>query len=749
MTTLIIVESPNKIKTIEKILNNISTKKYNIIATYGHILDLDPESYGIDENYNPTYKICKGKNNVVKNIESSYKKCADIILATDKDREGEMISWSIEYILGIENTKRMLFTSITEHDIKLGLENTTFINQNIINSQKCRRILDRIIGYKLSPLMQKIISGHKISVGRVQSVIVKLIVEKENEVNECLLNAKSHFNIIGFINNDKIFLYFNNNILQFNEFNNDLSNLLFSLHTSTFIIHNIELTTRKQSPPEPYTTSSMQQYLCNKSGWNSKKTMLVAQHLYEKGLITYMRTDSTKLSNDAICNIKSYINNKYGEDFINPIIKHKKEKNIQGAHECIRPTYIKMHSLEGDELYLYTLIFNRTIAYLMKPAIYNVNTITINTSIKDYTFIWKTESILELGYLILYNTQITEQNNLYKINDCVVINNIHAQEKYNNIVHRYNEGSLINQLDPKNLNIGRPSTYATFIEKIQDKQYVIKKDITGITKQIKKIYIKENKINIDDEEIKLGVDNNKLCPTDLGIEIVKYTEKYFPEIMDYKFTSNMECQLDLIDDNKINYLEILKNFDGLITNEINNIKIEKSENIIKEFDDIKVCKSIKGLFIKYNKKIITIPDKYNENITLEQINELLKYPKVIGKYERKTIKLHEGKFGFYIKYDKQNIKLPDKYNPEQFSLNDFMNIMNEKKQSILWEHNDNDINYTIQKGPYGFYISVKNKKSKKKPFNKKLPDKYDINTISFEQIKEILNKKTKRFYKKK
>src|SRR3989344_3976353 len=716
MKTLVIVESPGKIEKIQSILGD----KYCVIASYGHIIDLDPNTMSINSDFEPN----------------------DIVLATDKDREGEMIAWSIQHVLEERDLKRITFTAINEKDIMNGIKNPKNIDNNLVEAQKLRRILDRIIGYNISPILQKVINGRQLSAGRVQSVIVKLIIEREQEIED--YKYESYYKINCNINNTL------NGVLKYEE--NEVKTekkpieLLKQIDKSEFHISDLINKKRTQSASFPYTTSTLQQEAQRKLNFTSKRTMMIAQHLYEKGYITYMRTDSINIANDAKISINEYINKTYGEKYINNKIKIKKTKG-QEAHEAIRPTYMNNIIIgTEDEKRLYNLIFKRTIASQMIPAIYNVNIIKIRISEMDKYYIEsKYENIDEVGYLIVYNQEINNMEMRLSINQKVNITKVRANEEYKNIPHRYDDASLINKLDPTNLNIGRPSTYATFIEKIQEKEYVIKKNIDGNKRDIMIITIENGEIIENKKEIIIGKEDNKFVPTNLGRMVTKYLNDNFKIIMDYKFTEEIENELDEVANGKKKWIDIIKRFNNILNKLLENVNLEKINTEIKELgihpvykNKIILCNCKNGLMIKTIKNnkdiVLQVPDKFtSDTITNEDAIRLLEYPKEIGKYERKKITMHEGKFGYYIKYGKQNISIDNM----DMKLEEIIDII---KSRIIWEQKDNENKYKIQRGPYGLYINVQKIKENNKGKNYKLPEKYEIDKITIDEIKKIITK---------
>ena len=755
MKTLVIVESPKKIKIIKKILG----ENYEVVATVGHILDLDPKrlSIEIENNYKPIYKQMTGKSSVIKNIKNAEKKCKEIMIATDKDREGEMIGWSIVKILKIKEPKRMIFTSVTKEELKKALENPQKLDNNMVDAQKARRILDRIVGYMVSPLLWKNIKGK--SAGRVQSVVTRLIIDKEKEIEEFIKEKKeSIYKCKGEFEDkegEKITgqLYKESKkeeICKIKE-KKEIKKIIKKHSESEMYVKHKEKKKKEINPSEPFTTSSLQQEANRKLNYGAKRTATVSQRLYEKGLITYIRTDSINLSNEALKKIKEYITKKHGKKYYREKKYENKKNNTQEAHEAIRPTDIEKEGIEdiegitNDEVRLYKLIWRRTIASQMIPAIYDIEKIKIGIK-KDKKRYYMTiiENIKELGYKKIYNVSNEEKKyNIPEINEEIKKTKIIGKEEYKEPPSRYNEASLIKIMDPKKLNIGRPATYPSIIEKIKDREYVKISDIEGIKKKIEIIEWEINKGMHEKENIiEIGKEKNKFIPTELGKRVTEYLIKNFDNIMDYKFTADMENELDKIAEGKVKwttvidkfYKEFNKNLIKIEENENNNENNENNEKYIGEHPETKnkiyACIAKYGPVIKMKEKGTKI--KYApikepmtiETINIEQAIKLLEYPKILGKYERKNIILQKGKYGTYIKYDNKSYNTN---NIENITLEKAIEIIENKRIKPLYKCKEGKITYEIREGPYGKYININEKKKIK---NIKFPENEKIENIS-------------------
>jgi len=679
---LVIVESAGKIKKISEYLGS----NYIVKASYGHCMDLDPNNLSIDieNNYEPTYIISKDKHKIVNDLKETSKKCESVILASDNDREGEAIAWTLSKLLKLKNPSRIIFTEITKKSIDNAINNPTQINMNIVHAQQTRRLLDRLVGYKISPILQKNLNDKDAkSAGRVQSVLVKIIKDKEEEINNSISNSYLKTSCELEFNKNKIncTLMKNNEIYKFSSLE-DAKILINQINKKTiFKVINIEEKISIRKPSPPFITSSLQQEASTKLQFNVKKTMDVAQKLYESGHITYMRTDSHTLSQDAINECKKYIINNYGIEYSKPK-NYLASETAQEAHEAIRPTNInniEIDITDKEQIKLYNLIWKKTIASQMEAAKINIQTIFIDTLNNNISILnnalWTSiyESIIFDGFLKVYDnihdsdtekTEKTENNKIeININDILLFIKLKTIEDYNKLPLRFNEANLVKFLEKNN--IGRPSTYATIINKIIDRKYVEIKDIIRI-KKISNIIELNNKFKLKEstKEIIIGNENKKIVPTELGIKITTFLEKHFYDIMQINFTSEFESYLDKIAECKAKWYNVLDIFYKKIHPIIETLNIKNDiliENNIG--NNIFIGKGKYGPYIKYmnddNKiKYISIN---STDITLEDAIKLTSFPKLIGKIGRKNVELSNGKYGMYIKYDKQNFSIPDKF----------------------------------------------------------------------------------------
>lgn len=756
MVKLVIVESAGKIKKINEYLG----KNYIVKASFGHCMDLDPNQLSIDvENkYKPTYIISKGKQQTVNELQNTMKECDQVILATDNDREGEAIAWSLSVLLGLKNPHRIVFTEITKNAINEAISTPKLINMDMVHAQQTRRLLDRLVGYKISPLLKNNLNDPEAkSAGRVQSVVVKIINDKENEINNSISNpyykTKCELELKG--TNINTILIKNNNIYIFKEKDDIYTFLKLFNKNSIFKVISVDNKESIRKPSPPFITSTLQQDASTKLRFNCKKTMDIAQKLYEAGLITYMRTDSPNLSQDAINSCAKYICDTYGEQYSNP--KKYKSNNdcAQEAHEAIRPTNIENINIDKDvdQNKLYDLIWKRTIASQMSPAKINIQSIFIDTLNEDKSIlnkcIWLTtyESIIFDGYLIVYDNMKnddTEDKQIgqieIKINDILNLIKIKTSQEYEKLPLRYNEANLVKYLEKNN--IGRPSTYASIIDKIIDRKYVEIKNIDGIKKETINIELNNKyKIKENIKDIIIGKEQKKIIPTSLGIKITEFLETNFTDIMQIDFTSEFETFLDQIAQHKAKWYNILDIFYKKIIpmiDKLNVVKMKNTDNILgldSNNNQIFIGSGKYGPYIKYNylgkMKYISIE---NTDINIDDALKLISYPKKIGQYNKKNIELNNGKYGLYIKYDGIN-----------YSINNNIDIDIDKAIEIIKSKNNNTKTfnyknkiYNIKNGEYGPYIQIiKNDKRE----NISIPKNYNYETITIEQILEIIKNK--------
>jgi DNA topoisomerase-1 len=816
MTTLLVLESPNKTAKVQSFVGN----NYNVSASKGHIRTLGKyNELGIDieNDFTPSYLIDDNKQIVVANLRKLLNKCDisnEVIIATDFDREGEAIGWHICQVLNINitNAPRLVFKEITKKGLLDALSNPVRLDMNMVYSQQARMILDKLIGFKICDVLHRHFKNWKLSAGRVQSVVAKLIIERENEITS--FSKSNYFKAkAGFVISDKESkLKQKSSDLQSvlaNELTNveEAGNIISSIdnNSAIFFISDKTINKSNRKPSPPFTTSSLQQEASNRFGMSPKTCMSVAQKLYEAGMITYMRTDSLMLSNKVLNDCKNYITTEYGPEYHKwTLYNKKKAKGAQEAHEACRPVNINRYSVKGidkcgiQEDKLYKLIWQRTVASQMTNANVETRTIKINMNndkelSNKYTFISKFEKIIFPGFLKVYQKIKTDEDdnehikstskleslyNTLKKGDQVWCNNMNIQEQETKPpVTRYTEASLVKKLEQ--LGIGRPSTYASMIDKVQTREYIVKKNITGEMKELYSlIYSYPNNITIDKCEKRVGAEKNKLVPTSLGIMINDYLQNNFTRFMEYEFTSTVEKQLDEIAEGKIQWNKVVQGIyeymvptlDKLLT-EIKLLGGSKSSNSkrllgnhpISNFP-IYLLKTRKGWFIceeHPNKKdtrwgAITDISSKPEDITLELALPTLRYPYIIGKYKNKNIQICKAN-NIYIKYNSKNLSIDNYITktgrqrdiiPEEINKDQAIEIINfyeeeSKQQAILDKQTyefEGNTDIQVKNGRYGYYIRYL------KMYNIPLPTKYkkDITELN----EEIVMKAISSFLKK-
>jgi len=762
--TLVILESGSKVKKVQSYLGD----NYIVKACFGHIRDIDGKSLNIDiaNDFTPNYTIKEEKKSVVKELKLAYKKCKNILLATDLDREGEAIAFHIAEALGIKSTdrKRLIFSEITKTAIQNAVKDPVPLNMDICYAQQARRILDRLIGYSISPILWRHIQNTQkkklsLSAGRVQSVVLKLIIEREKDIEK--FSSERSFKITGIlatINKKHSLKVFLNQELVDKE---SVMELLEDCKTSEFIIENISSNKSERKPPSPFITSTLQQEASTKFSMSPKNTMASAQKLYENGYITYMRTDSLNLSLDALAMIETYITSKYGKDYLNIKQYKNKDSNCQEAHEAIRPCNIDVNDISHDELLspyeikLYKLIWRRTVASQMSAC--KVELFTVKIEIDSYEDIWfvsKAEKILFSGFQKVYiqtlenNGKEDESVDIESVSDAVeIIQSLKkgSKLKYNTIIStekiskpkqsRYTEASLIKRLD--SLNIGRPSTYANMVAVVQDRKYVDKKDVTGKTEKISISTLRSGTIKEVLSNIKVGGEKNKLVPNEIGDIVNNFMSENFDTIINYKYTSDLEQKLDNISSGDANWVDIVRDsynsFEptcSTLRNQTRVYKDDKTRLIGKHPDtdmDIVCYIGQYGPVAKYNNKFAPLGEFKIDTITVEQVVTLFHYPKQLTE----DITIKKGKYGLYFENNGKKYTLKD-IDPDDITEEKCRELIATTGTSVI-KTVDKDI--TINKGKFGVYIRCKNK-------NYAVYDK-NPETLTKARCMEIMAKKKK------
>lgn len=755
---LVIVESPAKAKTIESYLG----KEFLVTSCYGHIRDLSKKNMGIDikKGFVPNYLVPEEKAKVVKELKKLSQKAEYVWLATDEDREGEAISWHLKEALDLpdEKIKRIVFDEITKKAIQEAVANPRKIDYNLVDAQQARRVLDRIVGFELSPILWRKIKT-KLSAGRVQSVAVRLIVEREREIDSFIPESRFKVTALFITDNGKAQIL-KAELPRFLQDEKEVKAFLSKCIDAEFIVDSVEKKPFKRSPAPPFTTSTLQQEAARKLRYSVSKTMLIAQRLYESGYITYMRTDSVNLSDFALASAEQAIKNDFGNEYFHPRKFQTKSANAQEAHEAIRPTDFSKESISGtkDEQALYQLIWKRAIASQMSDATLERTTINIKISSSDEYFVAKGEVILFDGFLKVYlesSDEESEENGTEAIlpavknGDVLEKKEITATERFTRPPARYNEASLVKKLEE--LGIGRPSTYAPIISTIQKRGYVHKEDRDGKERNYRVFQLTNSKSIEEFNKTEIfGAEKSKLFPSDLAMLVTDFLMKHFPKIMDYQFTAKVEEELDEIALGKIKYRQMLSDFYPDFHEKVEDT-IEKSERISGERilgTDPLTKKIVSVRMARFGPVAqMTNPDNPDESpiyaglrkdqkletITLEEALELFKLPRTIGKYEDKEIIAAIGRFGPYIKHNDKFISIKNKFDPHTITLDEAISVIEEKKISDSEKYIkifEEEPTYQILKGRWGVYLKAGNK-------NVKLPKDRDPKSFTFEEVVKL------------
>ena len=694
---LVIVESPAKAKTIKKFLG----KDYEVTSSYGHVADLPSKELGIDlENFTPKYIVSKDKKDVIKKLKKLSKEADEVLLASDEDREGEAIAWHLKNQLKLKDadTSRIVFHEITESAIKNAIKNPRDINYNLVDAQQARRLLDRLVGYQLSPILwRKVKKG--LSAGRVQSVAVRLIVDRENEVRKH--QAKSTFKVFGNFSNHNNHSF---NAVLDQEFSEEtaVEKFLTTIKGADYTVSDITTKAAKKSPAPPFTTSTLQQEAARKLGFSVSKTMMLAQKLYENGFITYMRTDSVNLSQDAKKQAVEMITEEFGKNYSKTRHYKTKSKGAQEAHEAIRPTVISRKALQVDfdSNKLYNLIWKRTVASQMADAKIDRTTVKINNNKTTNLFTAKGEVIVFDGFLRLY--QETKDNNeepefkghLPKLEqgESLTKNYIEVVQKFSRPPARYNEAALVKKMEE--LGIGRPSTYAPTISTIQKRGYIEKKSLDPKERKVTKWILEDGVISKKNEIEKYGNEKNKLIPTDIGIVVNDFLTQYFDHILDYNFTAKIEAELDKIAEGNKKWKDTLKefyqDFHPIVEDVSKNAVRARGERLLGQ--DPKTGKNVYVKIGQYG-PLVQIGESNEEekpmfagapqgvslsDITLEQALSMFSFPKNIGQYDGKDVVIATGRYGPYIIYDTKFISIPKNQDPLSITLNQAIDLVQKK-----------------------------------------------------------------------
>jgi len=761
---LLIVESPAKAKTIEKILGT----DFQVKSCFGHIRDLQKAGMGIDmeKKYEPTYIVPPEKEKVVRELKGLAKKSEEVWLATDEDREGEAISWHLCEVLGLDprKTKRIVFHEITKTAIKAAVENPRTVDMNLVMAQQARRVLDRIVGFELSPVLwRKISMRNNLSAGRVQSVAVKLIAEREREINA--FNSVSTFKIEALFTakdlSDKLVTFSAEAKKKDNA--EDAEAFLKKCIGATYTVNDIQVRPGKKSPAPPFTTSTLQQEASRKLGYGVSRTMMLAQRLYESGKITYMRTDSVALSNTALGDLTNTIKDMYGEKY-HQFRKYKnKNENAQEAHEAIRPTYMSNTTVDDADLKrLYELIWKRTMACQMADAETEKTTAKINISSNNEDLTAQGEVLKFDGFLKVYREDRDDEDLAEEeqegmlppltVGQKLPLKEMKAVERFSRPAPRYTEASLVKKMEE--LGIGRPSTYAPTISTIQKRTYVEKRDKEGVKRDYRVFVLKKDNVSLLTESENTGAEKSKLFPTDLGLVVTDFLSQYFDDIMDYTFTARIEEEFDEVAEGKIKWNRMIDDFYLPFKKDVDKT-IETAVRASGERElgvDPISGKRIIARMGRYG-PMLQIGDSNDENekphfaalkrdqsietITLEEALDLFKLPLTLGEHEGQEVYVNTGRFGPYVKFGEQFISIPKGEDPLEIDMDRAIALIKEKQLADAPIAMYDGKGVTKGKGRFGPYIKWNN-------MFINVPRRYNHDALTQADINELVEAKIKK-----
>lgn len=758
---LLIVESPAKAKTIEKFLG----KEFKVKSSYGHIRDLEKGSKGIDiqNKFQPNYIITPEKQKVVKELTDIARKVEEVWLATDEDREGEAISWHLCEVLGLDPTsvKRIVFHEITKTAIQKAVQNPRMVDLNLVNAQQARRVLDRLVGFELSEILWRKVKN-KLSAGRVQSVAVKLVVDREREINEH--QSENYFKV------DAQFYKLQEKSLNIkasldHRFKNleSAQDFLQLCKDSTFKVDAVEVKPLKRNPAPPFTTSTLQQEASRKLGFGVNRTMSAAQKLYEAGWITYMRTDSTNLSDTALTALAQEIEKQFGKRYVHTRQYKTKNASAQEAHEAIRPSYMDLRNAgdDSDQQRLYDLIWKRAMASQMAAAELEKTQVDISVSkVKEHKFIATGEVLLFDGFLKLYlestDDEDEEQSSILpplKVNDALIYQRMIAMERFTRPPARYTEASLVKKLEE--LGIGRPSTYAPTISKIMEENrgYVVKESRPGVERPYRTIVLENAVLKQLLEKEMTGASKNHLYPTDIGAIVCDYLAEHFPDVINYGFTAEIEEEFDEIADGKVDWVKMIDDFYGPFHKNVD-LVMEQGERAKGRRDlgvDPETGKKVLVQLTRYGpvvqmgdrdelkedeKPIFANlrPGQSMETISFQEALDLFKLPRTLGQYKHADVTVGSGRFGPYIKFNEQFISLPKGVDPLEIALDKAIEIIQLKE---------------VEDAPFGYYkdLPVTKGKGRFGPFVKwnglfvNIPKRFDFDHLTIDQAIPLIHAK--------
>ncbi len=759
---LVIVESPAKAKTIEKFLG----KDFKVMSSYGHIRDLKKKELSIDiDTLQPDYEIPDEKKKLVNELKKAAKETGNVWLASDEDREGEAISWHLCEVLGLDEakTRRIVFHEITKPAILKAIETPRHLDMNLVNAQQARRVLDRLVGFKLSPVLWRKVKP-ALSAGRVQSVAVRLIVEREREIHAFHTEPYYRINaIFAAIGPDGSATEVDAELDTRFKTHDEALAFLEKCKNGKFTVSTIAKKPLKRTPAPPFTTSTLQQEAARKLGFTVSQTMMVAQRLYESGRITYMRTDSVNLSGLCINAAKEEVTQLWGEAYSRPRNYHTNAKGAQEAHEAIRPTYMNQQQIDGtqQEKRLYELIWKRTVASQMADAQIEKTTVTIDMTGADEKFVATGEVVVFDGFLKVYRESTDEENNsstpsptlpVMQQGDTLERREVTSTERFSQGPARYTEASLVHKLEE--LGIGRPSTYAPTISTIQQREYVQKGDRKGEERLYTVDTLKGIKITAKNRREMVGSEKGKLLPTDIGMVVNDFLMDNFPTIMDYHFTAHVEEEFDRIAEGKEQWTQMMKEFYTSFEPTVEDVMNARSEHKAGERQLGVDPKTNKPVFVKIGRfgpvvqigtaddndkpRFSQIPTGMSiETITLEEALELFKLPRTVGEFEGKPVVIGAGRFGPYILHNKKYTSLPKTEDPMTVTLETSVALIELKRIQEKQKHLKTfaeDGKLEVLNGRYGPYLVYDGKNFR---LPKNLHDK--ASELTYEQCMEIVN----------
>lgn len=765
MNNLVIVESPAKAKTIEKFLG----EGYTVLSSYGHIRDLKKKGIAIDfdKNFLPEYEIPAEKKETVRKLMDAARKADMVWLASDEDREGEAIAWHLYEVLGLkpDNTKRIVFHEITKPAILNAIKNPRDIDIDRVNAQQARRVLDRIVGFELSPVLWKKIKP-ALSAGRVQSVAVRLICEREKEIDA--FSPESYFRVSALFDIPGSDARLKADLPRKLKDEMEATEMLDVCKDAKFRISDISVRPAKRQPFPPFTTSTLQQEAARKLGFSVNQTMVIAQKLYEDGRITYMRTDSTNLSQLALNDIAGVITDRMGENYLKVRHYHTSSKGAQEAHEAIRPTYVSNRTIEGDprEQKLYDLIWRRAVASQMADAEIEKTTVDIvcdpadsavSSEMEKPQFKAEGEVVKFPGFLAVYRTAGGKDTSLPPLSGGEMLNayEVTATEDFTQAPPRYSEASLVKKMEE--LGIGRPSTYAPTISTIQHREYVRRGENEGTPRQYKALTLRGGKISDKTSTVSVGSEKGKLVPTDIGMVVNDFLTEYFPDILDYNFTAKIEEKFDAIAEGKLPWQNEMSDFYDRFHPEIEKMNSLRMEHKVGERRLGVDPKSGRPVSVKIGRfgPIAQIgeatdeekplfaslqPDQSVQTITLEDALKLFELPREVGRFEGKKITAAVGRFGPYVKHDSLFVSIPKEMSPVSISEQEAIDLILKKREAeankFIKSFPDHP-EIEIVNGRFGPYFTYLPEGAKKK-INYKIPKGTDPVALSYEDVKKLI-----------